>query len=229
MPLDYLAWCERLRTFLKQAARLPGAVSVSDSIQRPEDENDYPTSLAEVHSSLPPEVFGFLRNASARCAFDYDWMPTAGWRERFSEFYPQLDSIRGGADLCEMAAYSNYANRDLIANLIPFGSWYKPDPPLYDGFVRLTSPRHGSTEREVALKCEDGADRGVYLVDPQNKSDKQRISMTFDEFLSDWETIRYVELSLDHLQPWLDGDSGLLRPDADKAARWQALFDEAAA
>jgi hypothetical protein len=53
--------------------------------------------------------------------------------------------------------------------------------------------------------------------------------MSFDEFLSDWERIRYVELSLDHLQPWLDRDSGLLRPDADKAARWQALFDEAAA
>jgi hypothetical protein len=201
-------------------------VSVSDSIQRPEDENNYPANLADVQSSLPAEVFGFLRDASARCAFDYDWTPTAAWRERLGEFYPQFDSIRGGADLCEMAAYSNYANRDLIANPIPFGSRYKPDPPLFDGFVRLTSPQHG---RELALNCSGDADRGVYLVNSEDKGEKQRISLSFDEFLSDWETVRYVELSLDHLQPWLDGDSGLLRPDAHKAARWQALFNEAAA
>lgn len=223
--LDYCAWINRARRFLQTVAHLPGMIRVSNSIAAPEETDFYRESVDELRGVLPDSVHRFVSDASSRCAFWFEWTPPPAMLNRLQRFYPALESLNGGGDLCEKAAYSNYANRGVLEKLLPgFGGMFDAEPPYRDGLVWIVRAS-GVEECDVVLDFRSGANGAVVIED---RLDWSKLSENFDQFLMDWETIRYARLSKQLLAPWLDAHTGMLRPDRELAARWQAFFEEAA-
>jgi hypothetical protein len=230
--LDYLTWTERARTFLRGLAWLPGKVELCDDVEPPgQSDRDRRAYLRSQRCSLPPEIRQFVGSASQHCSFFYRWSPSADWRPRLHSVVPGIETVKGGADLCEVIGYDLYDGRNEYRKILES----VPIPASFIERVGLTKERGRflqlaplTQERELVLDLEplDGH-RGVGCVSVANPNDFQRFSVSFDRFLADWETICYLAPDPETLGPWLDPQSGLLNPDPEKARNLRTLFREA--
>lgn len=116
--MDYSAWVDRARRFLRSLAHLPLPLSVHCSICGPhrQDPGEW---LHTEECSLPPELRRFLSTASERCCFGYSWRMTEDVRRELEGIVPAGTILSGGGDLCEGAKYSNYDHREFFDGLFP--------------------------------------------------------------------------------------------------------------
>lgn len=223
---DYAAWAGRASAFLRRLTRLPGAIEVADEIESPATDDHSLEWLESERCGLPPEIRHFLRNASRRCCFRYQWTPPGPLCDSLGEILPDHSVLRGGGDLCELAKYQVYSHRDWFRdprNSLPFGSLLLGDKQLFgtmagdeaSGLLPLMELKGGD---RIALGAQPAGDfRPVVYVDKFGPSAARSLAPTFERFLSDWEAISYVEPHADTLAPWLDPITGRLKPDPAKA------------
>jgi hypothetical protein len=140
--------------------------------------------------------------------------------------------VTGGADFCEANRYHLYDGRHDFKGLFE-------SLPMPSGFVEtigFTRERGKflrlatlDRERELVFEIEsaDGL-RGVGVAPTEGGTEFQRLSTSFDAFLTHWEAICYLTPDPETLAPWLDTTTGLLNPDPEKAKELRTMFREAA-
>lgn len=226
--MNYAAWIRRASRFLRSLTQLPGDLEVYDSIEEPARDKHTRDWLRSEKCSIPARLKEFIGKASKRCCFRYTWNLPKDVLAAFRDIYPGRTEITGGADLCEAAGYQNYDNREWFANFMPrifsgVGSGVK-DPERERGRIAILKMRSGD---QILWNCNEG-EIGTIVYVRAEESDGRVISRSFDEFLSAWEKIAYIEPSLENLQPWLDSSSGLLSPDEGLAQRLRKIFTDVA-
>jgi hypothetical protein len=242
---DIAGWVQRAKTFIRQIANLPGFSELNDAIEPPATDEHSRVWLQSEKCSLPPEIHRFLSQGSKRCCFHYHWTPPTGLLPEFQRVFPGRDSIGGGADLCEAARYSIYDNRGHFRDLVKgqqqtilqmfanaghnVDKLQIPHPgiDLNDrGSLLVLAPRIGDQELALQLSQVE-ADRGVVCVPGTGDRTPVKVSSGFEQFLLEWERIYYLSPTIENLRPWLDPDTGLLRPAQEAVRRLESLFSAA--
>ncbi len=227
--IDFTAWVMRARQFLRTLAYLPGSIVLSDQVDQPADHHCQEW-LNSDDCAATSEVRQFLRSASQDFAMNYDWTPPDHWNSRLSEFCPIAKMISGGAGLCNWYELNIY-NHNWFRDFFTAPKDYLLTPSDFDaakqpgGLLKI-----GVFDQEHRLSIEigpSGEDRGVVHTFVSGAGPRHRLSLSFEQFLIDWENICYIRPHLENLQPWLDPTTGLLCPDPDKSRRLRALFADA--
>ncbi|MEX2560414.1 MAG: hypothetical protein WD403_10895 [Pirellulales bacterium] len=233
--MDYAAWADRAKAFVRGLAGLPTPVRLSDEIEVAAAEDSNPLGLHHREwldsdeCSLPSEIREFNYLASQRCCFQYRWAPMPPWKGRLSEYVPESELLAGGGDLCEAAAYSNYDNREWFSEFCKGKPFMQPllerrGTPDQDALLTLMPLENDS---RIALELAPAeADRGV--VHASSDGQLHNLSSSFAQFLLDWESVCYLTPDPHNLRLWLDPGTGLLRPEPAKAAALRRLLNEAA-
>jgi hypothetical protein len=229
--VDYVAWVQRARAFIRGLAGLPGMITLDDGIEPPATDEFDRQWLDSDKCSLPPEIKRFVSSASARCYFRYEWTPPREWAERIREIVPIGDCLRGGADFCEKARFSNYDHRDWFEEYLGSLSALLPGNPCAEperGYLLQISPLEDN--QQLALDVSPGSNEcAVVLAAASETYTGTKLSISFDQFLMDWERLGYVALTYDALHPWLDPQTGLLAPDENKSSQWREMLSQASA
>jgi hypothetical protein len=233
--MDYAAWADRAKAFVRGLAGLPAPVRLSDEIEVAAADDPHPLGLHHREwldsdeCSLPSEIREFNYLASQRSCFQYRWAPTPLWKGRLREYVPESELLTGGGDLCEAAAYSNYDNREWFSEFCKGKPFMQPllqrrRTPVQHALLTLLPLENAN---RIALELASAeADRGV--VHASSDGQVHKLSSTFAQFLLDWESVCYITPHPDNLLLWLDPATGLLRPDPVKAAALRRLLHEAA-
>jgi len=231
--IDFLKWTERARAFVRGLAGLPGKVELNDAVEPPAMHNrDKRKWLRSGQCGLPPEIHQFVELASERCTFAYCWTPPTTWLPRMQAYLSKGNLVIGGADLCEANEYYLHDGRHEFRSLfdsmpLPAGlAQHFISTDDRGKFLRLASL---DRDRKLVLELESAdGHRGVGCVLGSDDSEFHRLSISFEMFLTHWETVCYVTPDPDSLKPWLDPATGLLNPDPERARAFRKVLREAA-
>src|SRR5688572_14785817 len=100
--LNYAAWIERAKAFLRRLPQLPGEIEIHDAIESPVNSAYDLELFASPRCPLPDAIRAFLTTASQRCTISYAWTPTV---DILGGLNPRT-SFSAFGDLCEFSRYS---------------------------------------------------------------------------------------------------------------------------
>lgn len=249
--MNYAAWVGRAKEFFSGLTNLAGQIESHTGMEPPGTDEHSLEWIRTDDSGVPLEIKVFLVEASQRTWMAYRWIPPSDVLEKMSRIWPDRTELTGGGDLCELARYSTYdPSGKIFGPLIreayqEIESEFSSEMPelLANISAETLAASFGGVDQGRAaglvpfLILGDGArlslDTGsagpgvpapvVYT--PKDRFDAPRlISVNFDQFLRDWEELRYLTPDLEPLRPWLTGPEGQLQVSGEKATLLQSLF-----
>jgi hypothetical protein len=225
--MDFVAWVNRAKAFVRGMASLPGKIVLCDNVEPPAIDEHSSSWLNSKQCSLPGEIHRFISTASKWCSFYYRWKPTPEWGQRLESILPGVKSLLGGANLCEGNRYFLYDNRFSFRDFFGtsmFGAQSAAGTSIEEergDLLPLTPPEDGE---QLALELgPDSEFRGAVVLCRPESGARTKVSLSFEQFLRDWERICYLSPSSDMLSRWADS-TGLFNPDEDKAAQLRSLL-----
>ncbi len=210
--MDYREWLTELRSFLDALHRLPGEVRVEVDIAPPLSNTEARDIASRWPTGLPESLRRFWTEGSARVEYAYDWKPPKPVLER-------LERIMYVGDMFQQSGYFWSA-----AEVYPDNAGLSEDPPAFEHWARsaaLIQIRDGD-----CLGLDPGADPvnpTVVLLDHE-EGECERIAGSFDEFLTMWATLCFIEPSRWNLEAWLDGERGTLDLSQESTAELRKLL-----
>lgn len=228
--LDYAHWLKRAEDFVRGLGNLPGQWGVSIAIEPPLARRAADELRNRLPFGLPAPLYDLYTQGSAsyRCA--YYWSPDEAHLPLVGEVFPHTYSLYGGARFipaCQLAdAHASVRSWARGWNGTPDGgprpsweAWQESIPFLAvgNGDYLALRVRGDRTDLPVIYLCHDAEDGG-------DGRTAFEISPSFDQFLSDWETLCYIGPEIWLLAAFLSDDGeGPVQVNQPKVALWREI------
>jgi hypothetical protein len=206
--LSYREWAELALEFTKSLASLPGKTFITAELHPPISLTAVRALNDRLRIPMPEPLCEFLTQASSNCNCTYSWEPPRELQSTLERIFPNHTSLFGGPSLCDISWIEEREmgcldTADATRELFPEGAriWANSVPfhavGNGDYFALYTGPDRENDELPV-----------VFL-DHDNCLGTKKLGRTFDDFLSHWEDLHYLDAQF-LIQTFLDPIRGAL-------------------
>lgn len=219
-------WLARAEQFVRPASRLPDEWGFSVTIEPPLSEHDADELAKTLPLGLPAPLREFYTQVTSGCECTYHWTPTEANLRLLKDVFPHQYSVYGGVRIISASRlldahgmhswWQDVAGREDLRSQWEIWRQCVPFISVGNGDFVALHVTNDPLQLPVVYLCHDDPDLCVLP-----------LSDSFNQFLSDWESLFYIGPEIWLLNPFMARKgNGPLNLKLKSVARLRKLFAE---